>query len=68
MTFAAIWSGGDPMDEGDQATLTDAEMQELQELVRSLVVGFVENQFKDMQVVPGDSGSGNTPGRRIPTR
>jgi hypothetical protein len=48
------------MDEVYPATLTEDEMRELEEFMHSLVIGFVENQFKDMQVVrengtPGDA-------------
>jgi len=64
MAYSTIYTGGEPMDDGDQATLTDAEMRELEEFARSLVIGFVENQFKDMQVVREAPPPGEVDGKK----
>jgi hypothetical protein len=47
------------MDEESPATLTEDEMRELEEFMRALVIGFVENQFKDMQIVRNDGAPGD---------
>lgn len=52
------------MDEREeQTTLTETELRELEEFIRSLAVGFVETQFKDMQLVREAPPSGDADGK-----